>query len=217
MQGDFALNPFCGFYFYFCLQIAPSPFRKMMYREDEGLLTALEPPEIQRLLPSPQAPKSPRPDRWRAWKVLGGTALIFFMALQWADVVEWTEGSFRLKPKRQAEFEKKKKELENAEQYALVAYAPGYYECLHCITGVVFLNQFEVWKYGVTNQGEKARYSADYLKSRRLAYYTQFTGHYAECLIEEKRKLFYYPLLPENLVRPDSLKLLLPPGNLQTR
>ena len=40
--------------------------------------------------------------------MLGGTALIFFMALQWADVVEWVDGSFRLKPKRAAAFEKQK-------------------------------------------------------------------------------------------------------------
>ena len=139
------------------------------------------------------------------------------MALQWADVVEWADGSFRLKPKRAAAFEKQKNALENAEQYALVAKAPGYYECLHCPSGLVFLNSLEVWKYGVTDQGEKVRYSINYLDSRNLLYSIQFQGDYAQCLMEEKRKLFYYPLLPENLVRPDSLKLLLPPGHLQTR
>ena len=69
--------------------------------------------------------------------------------------------------------------MENAEQYALVADVPGYFECLHCLTGVVFLKQYEVWKYGVTDQGEKSRYSLEYLRLRRLAYNTQFRGDYA--------------------------------------
>lgn len=92
------------------------------------------------------------------------------MALQWTDVVEWADGPFRLKMKRQAEFERQKNAIENAEQYALVARAPGYYECLHCLTGLIFLNRFEVWKYGVTDQGEKVRYSVNYLNSRNLLY-----------------------------------------------
>lgn len=188
-----------------------------MYRENEDLLTTLEPLGTQHLSPTPKGPNPPPPHRWRAWKILGGTTLLLFMALQWADVVEWADGSFRLKHKRAAAFEKQKNALENAEQYALVARTPGYYECLHCIAGVVFLNSLDVWKYGVTNQGEKARYTVEYLNSRNLLYVTQFRGDYLQCLMEEKRKLFYYPLLPENLVRPDSLKLLLPPGNLQTR
>ena len=188
-----------------------------MYEDDDTLLTTLQPPEKQHLPPAPKGPRPPRPDRWRAWKILGGTTLLMVMVLQWADVVEWVDGSFRLKPKRQAAFEKQKKAVENAEQYALLARAPGYYECLHCLTGLVFLNRFEVWKYGVTDQGEKVRYSVNYLDSRNLLYSIQFQGDYAQCLMEEKRKLFYYPLLPENLARPDPLKLLLPPGNLQTR
>ena len=188
-----------------------------MYEDDDTLLTTLQPPEKQHLPPAPKGPRPPRPDRWRAWKILGGTTLLMVMVLQWADVVEWVDGSFRLKPKRQAAFEKQKNALENAEQYALVAKVPGYYECLHCLTGVVFLNRFDVWKYGVTNQGQEIRYSSSFLRQRKLTYWTQFRGDYAACLIEEKRKLFYYPLLPENLMRPDSLRLVLPPGNLQTR
>jgi len=188
-----------------------------MYPEDDTLLTEIEPPRIQRLLPVPSSPRPPRPDRWRRWAVFGGAALVLVMALQWADVVEWTGGSFRLKNKRAAEFEKQKNALENAEQYALVADVPGYYECLHCPTGVVFLNINDVWKYGVTSQGETVRYSSSFLTQRKLSYFAQFRGNYVECLIEEKRKLFYYPLLPENLLRPDSLRLLLPPGNLQVR
>jgi len=69
----------------------------------------------------------------------------------------------------------------------------------------------------VTNQGEKLRYSAQFLRQKRLDYLTEFIGTYSQCLAEEKRKLFDYPLLPENMARSDSLKLVLPPGNLQLR
>lgn len=138
-------------------------------------------------------------------------------ALQWADVVEWVEGEWRLSPKREAKRDKQIKNVDDAEQYALTAKVPGYYECLHCPSRRIFLHTNEVLKYGVTNQGEKLRYSAQILKQKRLDYKMQFRGTYSQCMIEEKRKLFDYPLLPENMTRPDSLKLVLPPGNLQLR
>lgn len=69
----------------------------------------------------------------------------------------------------------------------------------------------------MTNQGEKVRYSSQFLKQKQLDYLVEFIGTYSQCLAEEKRKLFDYPLLRENMARPDSLKLVLPPGNLQLR
>lgn len=74
-----------------------------------------------------------------------------------------------------------------------------------------------LWKYGVTNQGERQRYTTQFLRQPQLRYVVQFSGTYSQCLVEEKRKLFEYPILPENLARPDSLKLVLTPGNLQMR
>lgn len=138
-------------------------------------------------------------------------------ALKWSDVVEWMDGEWRLKPKREAERDKQMKKTDEAEQYALIADIPGYYECFHCPTKRMFLKTNEVWKYGVTNQGEKQRYTTHFLAKRKLRYLIQLRGTYSQCLVEEKRKLFDYPLLPENLARPDSLKLILPPGNLQMR
>lgn len=55
-----------------------------MYEDDDTLLTALESPDIQHFLPTKEGPNPLRPDRWRAWKILGGTTLLLVMALQWA-------------------------------------------------------------------------------------------------------------------------------------
>ena len=159
-----------------------------------------------------------RPNQWRrSFLLLSIISLIAMAALQWADVVEFVDGEWRLKPKREAKRDKQIRKIDEAEQYALVANIPGYYECLHCSFKRIFLKYNEVWKYGVTNQGEKQRYTTQFLEQRRLRYVIQFSGTYSQCLVEEKRKLFEYPLLPENLARPDSIKLVLPPGNLQMR
>lgn len=149
--------------------------------------------------------------------LLGVAILVCMAAIKWTDVVEWIDGEWRLKPKREAERDKQMRKIDDAEQYALIADVSGYYECLHCPTKRIFLKTNEVWKYGVTNQGEKQRYTTQFYQQRRLSYLVQFRGTYSKCLVEEKRKLFEYPLLPENLARPDSLRLVLPPGNLQMR
>jgi len=155
--------------------------------------------------------------RMRAILLLGVAFLVGMAALKWTDVVEWVEGEWRLQPKREAERDRQMKKIDEAEQYALIANVPGYYECLHCPSERIFLKSNEIWKYGVTNQGGKQRYTTQFLRHRQLKYLVQFTGTYSQCLLEEKRKLFGYPILPENLSRPDSLKMVLPPGNLQMR
>ncbi|MEM9887132.1 MAG: hypothetical protein AAF849_14660 [Bacteroidota bacterium] len=101
---------------------------------------------------------------------------------------------------------------EDAEQYALRAKASGDYPCLNCAnSATIFLNAGEIWKYGYTLK--KNRYSEQRLKKLKLYYDRQFEGSPRECLKEEKRKIFRYPLLPENLVR--SSRLPRPPGNKQ--
>ena len=165
-----------------------------------------------------QAAEVARPNQWkRSFLLLSAIFLIAMAALHWADVVEWVDGEWRLKPKREAKRDKQIKNIDDAEQYVLLAIAPGYYDCLHCPSKRIYLHTNEVWKYGVTNQGEKQRYTSQYFEQRQLRYQVQLRGTYSQCLVEEKRKLFEYPLLPENLARPDSLKQVLPPGNLQLR
>lgn len=153
----------------------------------------------------------------RSVKPAAGLALLVLAALTFWEVIEWINDEPRLTTKRQEELKKQIEEIEEAEQYALKAEVPGWYNCYLCSGGKIFLNTFSIWKYGVTRKGEKVRYSKDFLGKGRLRYEVQFRGNYAQCLIEEKRKLFNYPLLPENLQRPDSLKLVLPPGNLQVK
>lgn len=126
--------------------------------------------------------------RMRAILLLGIAFLVGMAALKWTDVVEWVDGEWRLQPKREAERDKQMRKVDVAEQYALVANIPGYYECLHCPSKRIFLKSNEVWKYGVTNQGEKQRYTSQFFRQRQLRYVVQFSGTYSQCLVEEKKK-----------------------------
>jgi hypothetical protein len=123
------------------------------------------------------------------------------------------DGNVQLHPDRQAKLGKELEEIDNAQQYGLYATIPGNYPCYTCPDGAktIFLYRNEVWKYGVTRKGEQIRYPGDMLSSSRLFYVVEFEGDYAQCLKEEKRKIYNYPLLPEALKR--EVKLFRPPGN----
>ncbi|MCI4647597.1 hypothetical protein [Phaeodactylibacter sp.] len=132
--------------------------------------------------------------------LIGSTALLFY-----------GNDFAKLSPERRQKLEKELEELENAEQYALVAAIDGWYPCFHCKnTDHIFLLKSEVWKYGVTRKGEKERYGTGLL-DRRLIYTIQYTGQLQECLKQEKIKIYTYALLPENLKRQHPL--IRPPGN----
>jgi hypothetical protein len=106
--------------------------------------------------------------------------------------------------------------MQKCVQYALVAEDSGFY--VTCTGEKYYLNEQEVWKYGVTCEAVPAnRYAAAYYKGKKLRFVPQFYGTKAECELEEKRKLFLYPILPENLARKPNFRLVLPPGNCQTR
>lgn len=159
---------------------------------------------------------SPNPKKSLGWQLCLFFTL-FIMALSWADVVEWAEGIPKLKPFWRDRLERERREIEEAEQYALIARVSGMYPCYLCPSKRIFLKAGEVWKYGVTRKGQRGRYPESFLQANGLYYEIQFVGTYAQCLYEEKVKLYHYPLFPENLARPDSLKLLFPPGNQQTK
>jgi len=92
----------------------------------------------------------------------------------------------------------------------LVAKLNGWYICYKNIEiDSIYLFKGEVWKYGKTCMGQDKRYSD--LDKLRLDYLPQFMGSEQECLIEEKRKIYNYPLLLECLKR--KINLLRPPGN----
>jgi len=108
---------------------------------------------------------------------------------------------------------KEKYNCENCcEQYALVARRNGWYPCYNCTDNqLIYLNRKEVWKYGKTCLGKEKRYTDNYLETMNLDYVIQFVGTETQCLIEEKRKIYDYPSLPECLSR--NFIIIRPPGN----
>lgn len=117
----------------------------------------------------------------------------------------------KLSPERRQKLEKELDELENAEQYVLIAERDGWYSCFNCPgEAYIFLHSGEIWKYGVTRKGEKGRYGEWHI-NQSLVYFVQYQGPLQECLKREKIKIYTYSLLPENLKR--KYPLIRPPGN----
>jgi hypothetical protein len=123
------------------------------------------------------------------------------------------EGNWSLSPERKRKLEREIKEMDNAVQYSLRAREEGYFPCYTCpdTAKMIFLYAEEVWKYGVTRKGEHGRYPSGVKGVPNLTFVPEFEGHVTECLKEEKRKIYHYPLLPE--ARKRLIQLYLPPGN----
>ncbi len=119
----------------------------------------------------------------------------------------------KLSPKEQEKLQKRFKELDDSEQYALVASVDGLYTCVHSGRRNYYLLAGEVWKYGVTSKGEFGRYAASFLFKNKVIYVAQFKGNIAECLKMEQIKLFNYPYASDNLTRPPEERLPRPPYN----
>ncbi len=164
-------------------------------------------PEIQPNNPPPKKLRSVFP------AILAGALFLLVCALKWQDVVEYVNGEAQLTQKHQKQLEKKLEELEDAEQYALIATKEGFYPCLHSGFVQYHLHVGEVWKYGVTTKGERGRYSSEFILNNAVAYIVQFKGTVSECYQAEQIQLFSYPVLPENLARPEKYRLLRPPNN----
>ena len=60
-------------------------------------------------------------------------------------------------------------------------------------------------------------YKPEFYELNNLRVIVQFRSNRLACEMEEKRKLYYYPALPENLKRPESERLILPVGNCKTQ
>ena len=140
-------------------------------------------------------------------------ALLIFCALKWSDVVEYINGEPQLTAKHQQKMEKKLAELEEGEQYALIATKNGLYPCVHEGYPLYFLHIGEVWKYGTTIKGQRGRYGSQFMEDNAISYVVEFRGTMGECLQQEQIKLFSYPLLPENIARTEEKRLLRPPNN----
>lgn len=156
---------------------------------------------------------APNSQPWMWFLILLAAGLIGIVA-HWkeADFLdEDEEGNPILSEKRQRELDDALKELDDAEQYVLLADTEGYYPCFNCgDEATIYLFLGEVWRYGTTTKGEKGRYGNS-LSGKELVYLVQFRGPLQECLRQEKIKIFNYARLPENLKRPIPLKR--PPGN----
>ena len=145
------------------------------------------------------------------------------------------EGLPELSPKWKAKRDKEIRKIDDKEykvrdkpciQYALIAIESGYYPILSCgniMQDSVFLNSGDVWKYGKTCYDEEKRYrnkiyyqnekKGIMLNNTRLRFVIQTTGTEKEMLIIERKKIYNYSLLPENILR--KIPLPLPPGNKQ--
>jgi len=124
------------------------------------------------------------------------------------------DGNVALSPDRKGKLDKELKEIDNAEQYALLASVDGYYPCYTCPDGLstIYLHANEVWKYGTTRKGEQGRYPKKNFGASNVYFVVQFWGTFSDCLKIEKTKIYSYPLLPE--ARKRDVFLIRPPGNL---
>lgn len=136
--------------------------------------------------------------------------LVVFMALK--PFIEFDkDGTPRLANWRKHKMEKEIKDMEEAEQYVLVAEINGLYPCYSCPNAaIIHLTKGEIWKYGITTKGKSGRYG-NMLEGLNLKYIPEFKGTLEACLKEERRKIYHYAVMPENLVRP--IPLIRPPGN----
>lgn len=143
------------------------------------------------------------------------TAIICLIAVALFKRINFSdEGEMpKLNPKEEERLQKRLKEIDDSEQYALVARTDGWYPCLHSRRPTYYLLVGEVWKYGVTSKGAVGRYKSDFFLENHVSYVVQFNGNLAECLKQEQIRLFSYPYLPENLARPPEERLSRPPYN----
>ena len=153
---------------------------------------------------------TPKPGH-HLWWLAAVLVVVVFAAKEF--IITKEDGSTALSPERSAKLARELEELDEAEQYVLIAARDGQYPCYHCTPkSSIFLQRGYVWKYGVTRKGEQGRYGRWHVDNN-LLYVTQYTGPLQECFRQEKLKIYHYALLPENLTR--TVPLIRPPGNKQ--
>ena len=164
---------------------------------------------IQPIQPAKQEEKENQPGHPQKWFWIFMVLLVLFGAKSFIEFDE--NGIPRLAGWREKKLTKELEDLDGAEQYVLTAGKNGWYLCFSCPdTTHIYLYLGEVWKYGTTTKGQKGRYGKS-LKGQYLDYTIQFEGTLEACLKEEKRKIYGYAVLPENIKR--SKPIIRPPGN----
>ena len=158
-----------------------------------------------------RSPQRKPPGSLTAFVLVIAALFVTFLLHKGPSFLEFRDGKAELSKERQAKLQKELDELENAQQYVLLASRAGYYDCFNCgAKTTIFLEKGHVWKYGVTRKGEKIRYG-DWHVQRGLYYIIEYEGPIQKCLRREKIQIYNYATLPENLQRP--APLIRPPGN----
>lgn len=132
------------------------------------------------IIPPSSDPKPPQKGRNL---IVIGIALTFivFSAPKIGDHLEWdADGTPKLPAKREKKLLKALRELEEAEQYALIIDVPGYYPCFNCDSTHIFMHKGETWRFGSTVKKQKGRY-LKYRKPVGMIYQIQFEGNIFEC------------------------------------
>jgi hypothetical protein len=169
----------------------------------------IEKPPVKPVVPAPNTPNPQKRYGWLLWAI----ALVIIYAATHLDDIPFLverDGEYDLSSDRKAKLKRELDEIDKAMQYVVYASDPGYYPCYNCPTATIYLHEGEVWKYGTTRIGLDRRYKPQDLL-RGLIYNPEFFGNYAECLKQEKIKIYYYATLPENTTR--EVPLMRPPGN----
>jgi hypothetical protein len=109
---------------------------------------------------------STKPSVWPLLLVVAGIIIALALIVEVAFVKE--EPSPELSPKEKAKLEQKMKEIDDAEQYALLAAKDGLYTCLHSGRTACFLHKGEVFKYGITTKGEFGRYNTSFMMKHNV-------------------------------------------------
>ncbi len=159
----------------------------------------------------PPKTTTPNPYPWYILLfLLMGIAIVYMSKKPFIEYDD--NGQPQLAEWRQEKLNKELEDLEEAEQYVLLASKSGIYPCYSCIDKTTIkLYVGQTWKYGITTKGKKGRYDDSWLKTMNLKYVIQFEGSISECLREERIKIYHYALHPENIVR--EKPLIRPPGN----
>ena len=170
-----------------------------------------------------QFPDVPKRFRKIIFLIFAVVAIFTYFLVHQSGVHKLTKARTEKRDKSIERTEKRNHEKENCEQYVLKVVRAGYYPVLQWRIKIandsIYLNVNDVWKYGITCNGELERYPGRIyyvdnkykLTQKHLLYETQHKGTEKECKIEEKRKIYNYPLLPECVVR--ERKLIRPPGH----
>jgi hypothetical protein len=137
--------------------------------------------------------------------------LLFFAIPKWEDVVKKGEsGNYELQDWRLDERAIELDRNENAEQYRLLAQISRYYPCYLCKDKRIWINAGETLKIGITTNNT-TRYTDAWLLKNDLTYFVDIEGNLATVRQAEIEKIANYPLWPENLKRPLSNRLVVPP------